>query len=265
MYKRQVVGAIEWNLFRDGRYLEACESGDPHTAVARICWPALGWTGNLKHDKNIAEQPFYRHYTHRFMCKKLGHGSNYGGKPNTLAQQSRLPIGIVNTFQPLYFRSFPAHLQWQEWVTEQIRKFGYLISLTGRKRQFWGRRNDEATIREAIAYDPQCSLAEIVNTAMLNIWRASITPLMLQDHDALTFMYREEQEDEVVPKLQASLVVPVPLEHGRELRIPYDAKVGWNRGDYNAKTNPDGLKDYVQGGEQRRRSKAVGIMDRKLR
>ena len=46
-----VVGAIEWNLFNDPAYLEACESGDPHTAVARICWPELGWTGNLKQDK----------------------------------------------------------------------------------------------------------------------------------------------------------------------------------------------------------------------
>ncbi len=46
-----VVGAIEWNLFDDPRYLEACETGDPHTAVARICWPSLSWTGQLKQDK----------------------------------------------------------------------------------------------------------------------------------------------------------------------------------------------------------------------
>jgi len=43
-----VVGAIEGNLFNDWRYLDAVESGDVHTAVARICWPRLGWTGDLK-------------------------------------------------------------------------------------------------------------------------------------------------------------------------------------------------------------------------
>src|SRR6266403_279501 len=53
-----IVGAIEWNLFDDPRYLEACESGDPHTAVARICWPNLGWTGSLEQDKSIAEQSY---------------------------------------------------------------------------------------------------------------------------------------------------------------------------------------------------------------
>ena len=68
------VGAIEWNLFHDPRYLDACESGDPHTAVARICWPELGWTGDYIQDKAIAERPYYRHYSYRFMCKKLGHG-----------------------------------------------------------------------------------------------------------------------------------------------------------------------------------------------
>ena len=40
-----------------------------------------------------------------------------------------------------------------------------------RKRWFFGRRSDPSTLREAIAYDPQSSLAEIVNQAMLNIWR----------------------------------------------------------------------------------------------
>lgn len=257
------VGAIEWNLFKDDRYLAACESGDPHTAVARICWPELPWTGVLKHDKEVAERPYYRHYTYRFMCKKLGHGSNYGGKPATLAQQSRLPIGVVNTFQPRYFKVFPAHLQWQEWVDLTLRTTGCLTSLTGRKRHFWGRRNDDSTLREAIAYDPQCSLAEIVNRAMLNIWRKGIALLMLQDHDALTFMYREADEDRVVPELMANLVVPVQLEHGRELRIPYDAKVGWNRGDW-SKANPDGLKDYT-GHDTRTRQPPVSILDSQLR
>lgn len=260
------VGAIEWNLFKDGKYLDACESGDPHTATARICWPKLGWTGDLGRDKDIAEQPYYRHYSYRFMCKKLGHGSNYGGKPNTLSAQAKLPINVVMEFQPKYFTAFPAHLQWQEWVSDQLRQFGYLITLTGRKRHFFGRRNDDSTLREAIAYDPQGSLADLVNRAMLNIWRNRTAILMLHDHDALTFMYPEAEEERVVPALLAQLTIPLELEHGRTLRIPYDAKTGWNRGDYNEKTNPDGLKDFYGKDERKRTRKAQGsILDRPLR
>ncbi len=261
----RIVGAIEWNLFQDGRYLDACEDDDLHTVVAKMVWPNLPWTGDQKKDKEIAETPFYRHYTHRFMCKKLGHGSNFEGKPPTLAAQAKLPVSVIQIFQPRYYTAFPSHERWHEWVREQIRVCGEIISITGRKRQFWGRRNDDATVREAIAYDPQASESYIVNTAMLNIWRQNIAKIMLQDHDALTFMYREEEEDEIVPKLLDALIVPVQLEHGRILRVPYDAKIGWNRGDFNEKTNPHGLRDWSPAGDERSAPPQVRVMDQPIR
>lgn len=254
------VGANEWNLFRDGAYLDAVESGDVHTAVARICWPNLPWVNDVRRDKATAEQPFYRHYSYRFMCKKLGHGSNYGGKPETLAQQTKLPITVVRDFQPKYFRAFPAHQQWQAWVEETLRRDGCLTSLSGRKRYFFGRRSDASTLRAAIAFDPQCSLADIVNKAMLNIWRQRTAIIMFQDHDALTFMYREADEDRIVPQLMEQLIVPVQLKHGRVLRIPYDCKTGWNKSDW-SETNPNGLKDF-HGHDERKRETPAGILDR---
>lgn len=255
------VGAIEWNLFRDERYLNACESGDPHTAVARICWPGLGWTGDLKRDKDIAEKPYYRHYSYRFMCKKLGHGSNYGGRPPTLAKQSKLDLSVVQDFQPKYFGAFPAHQLWHEWVRDTLVSEGILVSLTGRKRCFWGRRDADDTFREAVAYDPQGSLADIVNRALLNIWRARDATLLMHDHDALTVQYPEEVEDEVIPKILKQLEVPIELSHGRTLLIPYDCKVGWNKGDY-SEGNPDGLKDY-SGHDARKRTPILSFLDRK--
>ncbi len=258
------VGGAEWNLFSDPEYLSACESGDPHTAVARICWPELPWTGDNAHDKHIAEQPYYRHYSYRFMCKKLGHGSNYGGKPAALAEQTKLPLAVVESFQPKYFRAFPSHQRWHEAVDSQLRRHGYIISLTGRKRYFFGRRTSDDTLRAAIAYDPQGSLADVVNRAMLRIWRTGIAVLWAHDHDALTFMYPAEAEDEVVPKLIEMLPETVVLRGEREMRIPYVAKTGWNKGDYDAQTNPDGLRDYV-GTDTRRRSAKQSILDRPVR
>jgi len=35
----------------------------------------LGWVGSPDADKELAEQPYYRHYSRRFMCKKIGHGN----------------------------------------------------------------------------------------------------------------------------------------------------------------------------------------------
>lgn len=259
-----VVGAIEWNLFRDPRYLDAVESGDIHTAVARLCWPTqLPWTGALAADKEIAERLFYRHYSYRFMCKKLGHGSNYGGKAASLAIQSHLPVGLVTRFQPLYFAAFPAHQLWQQHVADTLLRYGQLTTLTGRRRHFHGRRNEDATVREAIAFDPQGSLADIVNNGMLNVWRANVCQIMMHDHDAITVQYPEEREDEIVPRIQKLLEYPIVLAGDRAMTIPYDAEVGWNKGHYDAETNPQGLKAYAKG-DKRRRQKETHLLDRKV-
>ena len=254
------VGAVEWNRFGDGAYLDAVESGDVHTAVARIVWPNMEWTGHLTQDKHIAEQPFYRNHSYRFMCKKLGHGSNYNGQPANLSEQANLDIAIVSEFQRKYFLAFPAHRRWQADVDSRLRSVGHLVSLTGRKRWFFGRRNDPATLREAIAYDPQCSLADIVNRAMINIWRDRLSLIVMHDHDALTFMYPEEVEDELIPQLLSALVVPVALEGGRTLQIPYDVEVGWNKGHFDSRTNPDGLRAY-SGHDLRKRQPVRGLLD----
>lgn len=255
------VGAIEWNLFRDSRYLDACESGDPHTAVAKLCWPNLPWTGDNDRDKDTAEQPFFRHYSHRFMCKKIGHGSNYKGTPATIAEQTRIGVRLIKEFQPIYFKAFPAHLLWHQWVEDEIRSTGILTTLTGRKRHFFGRRIEASTIREAIAFDPQGSLADIVNTAMQNIWRKGYCQVMMQEHDALTFQYPEKDEDKIIPMLMADLIIPIPLAGGRVLRIPYDCQVGWNKSKYHPEKNPNGLKDYA-GHDERKRQTSLGLMDR---
>lgn len=258
----RIVGAIVWNLFRDGAYLDACEGGDLHTAVAKMCWPNLPWTGDPKADKDIAETPFYRHYTHRFMCKKIGHGSNFLGKPPTISQQTKLPQSVIAQFQPRYFSAFPGIIGWHEWLANTIQRLGYIITITGSRRFFWGRRTEEKTYRDAAAYDPQNTEAYIINHALMNIWRSGDAQVMLQDHDALVVQYPEEQEDEIIPKLLKHLEVPVRLKHDRVLLIPFDAKVGWNRGDW-SKDNPDGLKDYKPS-DKRKRSPEVGILDRPI-
>jgi DNA polymerase I-like protein with 3'-5' exonuclease and polymerase domains len=273
----RVVGGIEWALFHDGRYLDACEGGDLHTNVAKLVWPTLNWTGDPRLDKALAEQLYYRHYSRRFMCKKIGHGTNYAGKPRTLAEQAKVDIDLIEEFQPKYFRAFPAHLRWHAHVEKTLIETGTIVTLTGRKRQFWGRRNDPETLREAIAYDPQGSLADIVNAGMYNVWEARAAQLLMQVHDAVVVQYPEEREDEIVPQILTQLRHPVDIGGGRQLVIPYGAKTGWNFGEYccgdrsrkgcelcKRETNLEGLKSYAPG-DKRRRPKEMSVLDRVFR
>lgn len=261
----RAVGAIEWNLFKDGRYLDACESGDLHTSVCRLAWGSLlPWTGDIRLDKALADQPFYRQHSYRHMAKVLGHGTNYNGKPYTMAKHTKLDQKLIAEFQARYFIAFPAHQQWHAAVASELLRTGNLTTLTGRRRWFFGRRNDDTTVREAIAYDPQGSVGDILNQGMLRVWRLQRCHLLLQVHDAILIQYPENMEATILPEVLREIEVPLPLNHGRILRIPSEAQVGWNWGK-EAKDNPDGLKKWTGGdGRRRQRQPATSELDRVL-
>ena len=254
------VGAIEWNLFNDGRYLDACETGDLHTSVAKLVWPNLPWTGNATADRKLAEQRYFRHYSRRFMCKKIGHGTNYGGKPRTLAEEAEVEIGLVKEFQPLYMKQFPAHERWHEWTDGELRKKGHLITIRGRKRWFFGRRDDNATLREGLAYMAQSSLADYLDRGMLKVWRARSCQLLMQIHDAILVQFDERREDDCIKQIRSQLEFAIPLKGGRVFSIPYGVKTGWNWGTF-TRDNPDGLKTYHPG-DKRKRTPTPDFLDR---
>jgi DNA polymerase-1 len=252
----RLVGAIIWNLFGDARYLDACESGDLHTAVCKLAWRQLQWSGDPRADKQIAEAPFYRQHSYRHMAKVLGHGTNYSGQPHTMALHTKIEPSVIKQFQANYFTAFPGIPRWHARVAQELRDHGHLTSLMGRRRWFFGRRDDPSTIREAIAYDPQGSVGDILNTGLLQIWRANICQILLQIHDALLVQYPEEAEAEVLPQVLRLIQVPVELNQGRTLLIPSEAKVGWNWGSW-SEANPNGLKKYT-GSETRTRQREGG-------
>lgn len=254
----RLVGAIEWNLFGDGRYLDACESGDLHTTVCRLAWTELPWAGDIKGDRDVAERPFYRQHSHRHMAKVLGHGTNYNGKPYTMAKHTKLAATLIAEFQQKYFRAFPAHQRWHAAVASELLQTGNLTSITGRRRWFFGRRNDDTTIREAIAYGPQGAVGDILNQGMLRVWRLNVCQLLLQIHDAILVQYPTHLEHEILPVLIETIKVPITLANSRTLIIPSEAQVGWNWAKYNndpskGTLNVDGLKKWA-GSDDRARS-----------
>ncbi len=176
----------------------------------------------------------------------------------------KIPRDDVEAFQAQYFRAFPAMLRWHAYVDRTLREDGYLTTLTGRKRWFFGRRNDDSTLREAIAYDPQGSLADILNRGMLQVWERNECVLLMQIHDAILIQYPESREDEIIPRVLDALSVPIMLDSGRKFTIPYGVLTGWNWGKWDEETNQDGLKTW-KGSDQRKRQPAVSILDRSLR
>lgn len=247
------MGATIWNLFGDSTYLDACESGDLHTRVAKMCWPDIK-------DVNAI---FSRQLSYRDTAKRLAHGSNYGGLPITMSRETKIDRAIVEEFQRRYFEAFPWIKRWHQWVAEKLLKDGQLTTLMGRRRHFFGRRDDHQTVKEAIAFDPQGSVGDILNRGMLQVWRANECQLLMQVHDAILVQYPESDEDRLLPSIMKTLTLTIPLKNGRILTIPAEAKTGWNWANA-SENNIDGLKKYrgTDGRRRHRQPPSADVLDR---
>jgi DNA polymerase I-like protein with 3'-5' exonuclease and polymerase domains len=250
------VGAICWNLLCDnpdwdertaGAYLDACESGDLHTTVAKMVYKNLAW--GTAPDREIAEQLFYRHFDHRFMCKKLGHGRNYIGQPPTLAKHAKIPVQHARDFCELYDQTFPCIPAWHESIKWRLQHQAFITNLFGRRRFFFGRPKDAATHRDAAAYEASSCTSDEINQGILKLWRANKVQLLMQVHDNILFQFPEELEDEIIPWAIETLKIPLLLKKDREFFVPTEAKTGWNWGNF-SEDNPDGLKKW-RGGDTR--------------
>lgn len=245
----RVVGLLVWRSIGDAAYLDACESGDLHTTVCKLVWPGLGWTGDDKADKQIANQPFYRHFTYRDMAKRGGHGTNYYGTPRTMARHLKVEEKVMVDFQKSYFKPFSGIRSWHEWVSRELAMNSSLTTLLGRKRIFYGRPGDDATLREAIAFEPQSVVGDLLNCALWRVWaHEKRVQILGQVHDAIIFQYKTEPNN---PDLEADIInsvlkltqIPI-IARERELIIPSECMVGWNWSKADA-NNPLGLVKWT--------------------
>lgn len=217
-------------LAQDEDYIAAVESGDVHTSVARMLWPELPWTGDLRRDRAIAETPFYRHFTHRDISKRGGHASNYYGTPFALSVNLKIPTKVAEAFQERYFGTFRGIRRWHGEVQRELQTSGFLTTPLGRRRHFFGRLRDDATLREAIAHVPQSLIVDIVSLGILRTWQElEVKQRRIRwqshQHDGGVYSFSEGDE-EVCREVENLMTFPVPI-HGRQMVIPVETKIGY--------------------------------------
>lgn len=269
------VGFICGCLFDDWSFLDACESGDLHTSNARLIWPDLGWTGDLATDRKLAETQFYRDFSYRDMAKRGSHLSNYVGTAQTASRHLKVPFELVDEFQARYCKGRPADPKrnreaitpaypvipryWQ-WVATELQSTHLLHNLFGRRRHFFGRPNEDATLREGVAFIPQSTTADRMNLGLYRVWRhMPECQLLAQTHDSITFQIREDKPiDDLIAEVLERIRVELVSPSGRSYIVPGEASIGWNWGKI-SDTNPDGLAKWKPGGNKRQRT---GLLQR---
>lgn len=283
----RVVAGLVWQATGDDGYLNACLSSDLHTTVARMTWPELGWTDDAKENRKIANTPSKElpKFSYRDIAKRLGHGSNYRGSPFGIAQAVGIPPNLVEDFQRRYFSAFPAIPRWHNWTKEHLVNHQFLDTPLGRRRWFFSRPDEDATLREAIAFVPQSTVGELLNLIMWRCWARSFKndpfnlnllhlpiKLLLQNHDAFAFQTPTSVDlPWIISQVNEEFTrAAIPLSRNgeyKELVIPGEFVAGWNwayaddirkpRGEWTfADGNPDGLVKW-SGSDTRRRLQAT--------
>jgi DNA polymerase-1 len=249
-----IVAIRAWMVSGDDGYLQAVQSGDTHTSVAKLIWPEIK-------DRAAAEAIFYRDESFRQMAKRGGHGTNYYGQAPTMARHLKLPVKLIEHFQTEYFKAFPGLRLWHRWVAQQLQLAQSLTTMLGRKRHFFGRPNDDSTLREAIAFEPQSVVGDLLNLGAYRIWRdgpSAGVRLMAQLHDAVLIDFPDGEDARIVPWIAERMAIPLEVG-GRTFVIPNDFSSGWNWGKFNddparGARNPAGVKKFKTSDSRKRPS-----------
>lgn len=252
-----VTGGLALRDGGDRAYLEACESGDLHTAVTKEVWTEINWSGDPVLDKEKAEEIYYFALTRRDISKRLGHGSNYLGSAAHLAKITRTDKDSVINFQWKYFKKFMGIKRYHNKQIARVQMDRHVETALGRFRTFFGHPQDAATHRKAIAFDPQSTVGDMLNLGLwqvwyeLDEWGPSKGPiqLLLQVHDNIVFQMPDNPDDPLNHQRQATTVkrvqelLSIPLNFASEaIVVPVDVESGWNWAPKKAdKTNVDGL------------------------
>lgn len=276
----RVVGGLVWQATGDRTYLDACLSGDIHTEVAAMSYTELSWPTEKAGRRAIADQPCpdFPVWTYREVSKRLSNGTNYFGTPFGLSHEVGVPQHVVSAFQERYFSAFPSIRKWQlEHIKPQLQERQFIETPLGRGRWFFGRPTEDSTLRDAISFPPQSTVAEILNLIMWRVWRRSLLPsshpqhlpiqLLLQNHDAFIFQTLTSSNlPTVISSVNAEfLAAAIPLQRGDQhesLVIPGEFVTGFNWGYADPKCitykdgNVDGLSKW-RGADTRQRQQAA--------
>lgn len=180
-------------------------------------------------------------------CKRIQHGSNYGARGEKIAEVIfRDSDGTIvlspreaDFYQSLYKLRYNTDARNQR-IRRALSDCGYLTAACGIRRQFFSIRNrreiDDATVREASAFEPQANTTWATNKALERLWydRANRTSRgtlfvepLLQIHDAIAGQYKSSLRAWAGEHLREWFNNPIVI-CGTKLVIPADGMWGEN-------------------------------------
>lgn len=180
--------------------------------------------------------------------KATVYGSSYGMYERTMSEnlliqsfkKSGKPIAVppamCKRLQELFFARYPGIRRWHAHMERQLKSTGMLICPSGLKRLFFGRKDEPATLRDALSHEPQNNTTWVLNRAIAALWydpenrRADgslIAEPLHQIHDAALFQAPVEMREWVAARSDRWFDNPINIA-GQEVTIPAGKEYGKN-------------------------------------
>jgi len=230
---------IEADLGGAEAWVTAACSGDDRL-LQRLADPNFNihvWTA--AHIFNRSESSIHKD-SYEYVLGKMGrHALNYGMQHMTFlrnvnAEADKTGIAITSgesrQITTGYHKLTPALKPWWARVATQLASKKQLTTCFGRKRTFFGRGQGvwlgEAH-REAIAYEPQSTVADLLNRGLLRWWRqhdGKIGDLLMQVHDSVLISVPEARAALAARLLRRCLEEEIEV-NGRKFTIPVEVSV----------------------------------------
>lgn len=207
-------------LSEDAAMIEAFQNGhDIHQATAARVY-GVTLEGTLPEMRRTA--------------KMVNFGIIYGISAFGLSQRLGIPRGEAATIIENYFKQFPGIHRYMEQIVQDAKRYGYVETITGRRRVIRDIASGNASIRggaERMAMNTpiQGTAADMIKLAMINVDKALTnaglkTKMLLQVHDELLFEVPvdevEQAKELILREMQNALTlgdVPVGVEAGTGL------------------------------------------------
>lgn len=181
-----------------------------------------------------------------YMCKKGTHGTNYRMGPERLSDIIYMDSeGEIDAseqdcikIQNLYLTRYRGVKEWHKWIESELKTKGYLVSPSGNKRLFFGRKDSKDTIGEACSTEPQNTTTYATNLALKRLWldpenrlpngALKVWPCH-QVHDALCLQWLFEYRDFAREKIPTYFKNPLIIA-GIQITIPFEGRYGQSWG-----------------------------------
>jgi len=205
----QIELRIAASLANDQKMLRAFEENkDIHTLTAAEI-------NNTTYDKVTSEM--------RRQAKTLNFGVLYGMGPKAFSETSGLTKEVAAKFIEEYYHDFEGIRDWQEKIKSEGRTYGFIKTLTGRRRWVLDLASDNQKYRSlaermAVNFPIQGLAADIIKMAMIEISRtlkekklSDSVKMLLQIHDELVFEVKNEVIDEAEKIIKEKMEQAFPL------------------------------------------------------